>query len=228
MKAAEPTVDAQPLRRRLRLPHYSLRSLLLAVTLLCVALGFWVNGAERQRRAVAAVLAAGGTVQYEHEQGVAFAVAGEFPGPDWLCRLLGVDYFADVIYARVPPSKYSRVPPDVTAAAIAQVGGLTSLKALDLSETPLSDADLAGLSGLHRLKGLSLSGTQITDAGLAHVGRLTRLEVLWLGDTQVSDAGLAHLSNLSNLGDLYLYTTDVTERGCHRLQQELPNCHIDW
>src|SRR5687768_4773908 len=86
---------ARPWRRWLR---YSLRSLFVLVTLTSVMLGVWVNRAERQRRAVAAIRAAGGTVRYDYEQAGAQAagpVDGQLPGPDWLCRLLSVDYFAD-------------------------------------------------------------------------------------------------------------------------------------
>src|SRR5262245_17910828 len=85
----------RPPRRWLR---FSLRTLLLALTLACVALGWWVHKAERQRRAVAAIRAAGGYVEYDYERdGRRRGLRNPTPpGPVWLHSVVGVDYFADV------------------------------------------------------------------------------------------------------------------------------------
>jgi hypothetical protein len=73
---AHPMREASPARPRRRWFRYSLRTLLLAVTLVAVALAYWVNGAERQRRAVAAIEAAGGTVRYDYERTKSPTIAG--------------------------------------------------------------------------------------------------------------------------------------------------------
>lgn len=53
-----------PVKRAFR---YSLRLVLLAMTMCCVFLGIEANRIAKQRRAVAAILAAGGRVVYEHK-----------------------------------------------------------------------------------------------------------------------------------------------------------------
>ena len=82
------TMTPRP-RRRWR--SYSLRSLLLLTTLAAIVLGVWVNRAERQRRAVAAIRKAGGGVE-----------DGPEPNPPshfrrWLTTWLGDEYVADVV-----------------------------------------------------------------------------------------------------------------------------------
>ena len=57
---------AEPIKRR-RWFRFSLRMLLVVVTVLCVWLGFKVNAARRQKEAVEAILKAGGQVSYDYQ-----------------------------------------------------------------------------------------------------------------------------------------------------------------
>src|SRR5688572_13909033 len=96
---ASPTVDktSGKSRRKRRWFQFALPTLLGLVTVLCVVLGLWVQRAERQRRAVAAIREMGAEVIYGYED------AGyQLPGPEWLCRLLGVDYLAEVSWVGWP------------------------------------------------------------------------------------------------------------------------------
>ncbi|HLJ12147.1 MAG TPA: hypothetical protein VKU82_13220 [Planctomycetaceae bacterium] len=54
---------------------------------------------------------------------------------------------------------------------------------VDLSNLPVTDADLIHLARFTRLEELRLDGTRTTDAGLAHVRELASLEFLALGGT---------------------------------------------
>jgi hypothetical protein len=184
--AAQPVSKAPPARPRRRLWRFSLRTLLAVVTLVALVLGVWVSRAERQRQAVAAIQAAGGIVRYDYQAGEAPAVYGERPGPDWLCRLLGVDYFADVTLVGLYPS--------ATDETVAHLSGLTSLTCLYLDDTQVGDAGLAHLSGLTNLRVLWLHNTGVGDASLICLSGMSNLQELSLPGTQVSDAGLAHLS----------------------------------
>src|SRR5687767_178811 len=100
---ATPTVDktsGKP-RRKGRWLQFGLPTLLGVMTLVAVVLGLVVNPAERQRRAVAAIREMGGLVTYDYEldrrrQWDTILGRQELPGPDLVCRLFGVDYFADV------------------------------------------------------------------------------------------------------------------------------------
>jgi hypothetical protein len=230
---AQQTSQARQVRPRRRWLQYSLRWLLVIVTLSCVGLGLLVNRAERQRRAVAAIRESGGLVGYDFEEpsSPVPAVRGESPGPDWLCRLLGVDYFAAVTKVYLPARATDATAAhlsgltslqgltlagtEVTDAGLAHLRGLTSLQYLHLGDTQVVGlADLRGLTSLHSLY---LRGTQVTDAGLAHLSGLTSLQELDLGGTQVRDAGLAHLSGLTSLQELWLEGTLVTDAGLSHL-----------
>lgn len=88
---------------------------------------------------------------------------------------------------------------------------------IDLSNRPVTDADLAHVKGLAELSWLSLYNTQVTDAGLVHLQGLRRLTQLYLYNAQVSDAGLVHLRGLTALTELDLYNAKVTDTGLKEL-----------
>jgi len=194
-------------RRRRRFFRYSLRTLMLVITVFCVWMGITAKRARDQRLAVEAVLAIGGTVTYEH---------GEFrhgvtqspqslrwgpgppprpPGPEWLRRIIGDDYFF-------------------------------SVDSVSISGRATSDAVLVHLKGLSDLEFLALVNARITDAGLVHLKGLTNLTTLALSGTQITDAGLEHLKGLTKLTELDLTSTEVSDKGIKKLKQWFPNCQI--
>jgi Leucine-rich repeat (LRR) protein len=169
------------LKPKRRWMQVSLRTVLVLVTLVCVALSMWVAPVERQRRAVAAIQELDGDFSY-----VKADPASEMFPITFLRRWLPPDYFYEIEYVNLSRSK-------VTDAGLAHLQGLTSLQGLVLDKTQVTDAGLAHLQGLTSLRGLYLENTQVTDAGLAHLQGLTSLQELYLNNTQVTDAGLAEL-----------------------------------
>ncbi|HUY92471.1 MAG TPA: leucine-rich repeat domain-containing protein [Pirellulales bacterium] len=201
----------KPIRRCLQ---FSLATMFVFVTLLCAALAIWVVPAERQRRAVAAIEALGGFVDYVDNQ----ATSESFPVA-FLRERLPRAYLDEVEYVRLDNSQ-------VTDAGLAHLEGLTGLQSLSLDNTQITDAGLARLQELTGLQTLWLDNTPITDAGLAHLEGLTGLQSLWLDNTQITDAGLAQLKRLTGLQWLYLNNTQVTDAGLAQLGEALPNCNI--
>jgi hypothetical protein len=167
----------KPTRRWMQL---SLRTVLVLVTLLCVALSLWVVPAERQRRAVAAIEELGGGVSYAES-----AASERFP-VTFLRRWLPPDYFDEIAFVNL---SYTQV----TDAGLVHLQGLTGLQILGVYNTHVTDAGLAHLEGLTGLQRVSLSSTQVTDAGLVHLQGLTGLRDLYLNGSQVTDAGIAKL-----------------------------------
>ena len=106
-----------------------------------------------------------------------------------------------------------------SAEAMAALGGLTSLRELDLSMTAVDDRRLAMVAGMPRLQKLNLAGTGVTDAGLVHLAKLTSLVELDLSGTDVTDAGLVHLADLSALEQLRLGSTGTTDQGLRPLSR---------
>jgi hypothetical protein len=233
----QPREPNKPPPRRWGWRRYSLSTLLIVVAMVGVALRVLTDRAQRQRRAVAQIRELGGSARYGFELGAPRGM----PGPDWLRRILGVDYFADVVQVhayRMTDATCSDLSasaslrrlyldePEMTDAGLAHLAGLTTLEDLYLGGGQFTDAGLAHLAGLTRLEWLALGNTQITDAGLSHLAGLSELQWLDLTGTQVTDAGLAHLAGLASLKNVYLAGTQVTPEGRAKLRRSLPNCRV--
>ena len=201
--------------------QFSLRSLValvVAVAVSCCWFAAKMRQAERQRRTVEAIRKAGLWVQrdYEWEALVAFDETGycpnsEPPAPEWIMELIGEDLFTDIVGVLSDSE-------DRPEAVMEHLGGLTTLKRLELGGTQVTDAGLEHLNGLTNLLFLQLWDTKVSDGGLEHLTRLTNLRRLELSGTQVTDAGLEHLKGLTNLKRLSLSRTQVTDAGLEDLK----------
>ena len=143
-------MTVRPKNRWLR---FSLRMMLVVVTVLCGLLGWNVQRARTQRQVVAWVHEEGGSVCYEYE--FQSLISGpRVPLPErsltkWLCRWLGDDF-------------------------------CSSVYAVDLHETEVADADLERLAAFVELRTLDLGCTPVKGPGLAYLKPLSRLEYLSL------------------------------------------------
>src|SRR5262245_47882876 len=125
--------------------RFSLRTMLLLITVLCIWLGFQVNAARRQREAVAAILDAGGTVYYDYQvisRGVGlprygFDLSRTPPGPEWLRKYIGGDYFCTAIVVDLHRPNIANGDLDQLGQ---QITKLTKLRILSLNGTGISDA----------------------------------------------------------------------------------------
>ena len=203
--------------------QFSLRSLLVATVVVAIPfswLAVEMKRARRQREVVAAIEKLGGSVRYDYVFTPPFCF--EMPGPVWLRKLVGDDFFANVEGVR----SYEMSEADI---ALPYLRELPRLWELDLSHTQVTDAGLERLKGLTQLRWLSLANTHVTDAGLRHLMGLTHLEQLYLSDTQVTDGGLQHLKGLTQLYLLWLDDTHVTDAGLEHLKEliQLLNVRFD-
>jgi len=238
---------AQPKSRR-RWYQYSLRTLLIVVTLAGCGfawLGIRVREAREQAAAVAAISGLGGIVIYDYQVDARGDPVhdAEPPGPEWLHVLLGEGFFTKVysVYLRGDAVKDAGLEhlnalaqleylglgyTQVTDASLKQLNGMARLSWLDLAGTRVTDAGLVHLQGLSQLAVLYLERTGIGDAGLDHFKGLTQLQLLNLSHTKATDSGLEHLKGLVHLKELYLMGAPVTEEGVAELRKALPDCHI--
>jgi len=158
----------RPWRRFLR---FSVRVLMVLVLVIGGGLGWLVRSAHIQRDAVAAIKSAGGSAKHDWESvGYHGVLLGHPPGPRWLSRFIGVDYFGRIADAWFGYS--------ATDAQIAPVAQLDRLEYLWLHRTQVTDSGLTHLMGLTKLRSLDLGGTRVSDAGLALLKGLTELESL--------------------------------------------------
>lgn len=224
---ADSAVITTPPKRRWF--QFSLRMMLIVMTLLCLGPGGYVayeqSKAREQKRAVAAILKLGGSVDYDETVSVR---------PRLVRLILGDETFGNVNHVDLHPlihddaeSGSVRKKQPIVDGDLKHLRSFPRLHYLSLDRCgQITDAGLADLAGISSLEEIYLGRTQITDAGLRHLAGLTGLEHLWLHDTQVSDAGLVQLTELTKLRRLYLHNTLVTPQGVRELQKALPNCRI--
>jgi hypothetical protein len=243
--AAETVPAAGRAKHKLRWYQYSLRTLLLVMTLACVGMS-WVavkmKQARDQHAAVEAIKKLGGVVFYDYEAD-RNDPSPQPPGPTWLRRALGDDAFVNVTVVYLVNSGVNDAELEhlkglpqlgvlslygtkVGDAGLENLKGLSHLREMSLCGTKVGDAGLEHLRGLAQLQTLFLEGTKISDAGLQYLEGLTQLQVLNLSHTKVSDAGIEHLKRLTKLKGLDLRDTNVTDAGAQDLQEALPKVEI--
>ena len=201
--------------------------------------------AWKQKALIEEIENMGGLVWYDYQfdaDGSPAAKAPQPPGPPWLRRLLGDDFFMNVVkldltQTEIPDAGLAHLKDlttlqslslgeKITDAGLKHIEGLPQLHTANLRATQVTDAGLAYLKVLPQLQSLNLMATQITDAGLADIEALGQLQLLDLSDTKVTDAGLEYLKELPKLQSLDLRATKVTEIGVEGLERALPNCSI--
>jgi hypothetical protein len=204
--------------------QFSFRSLLFFLAVLSIPLAWFaweMDKARRQREVVERIVTVRGPVLYDYqERKLRRGVIPPPSPPGWLPRLLGHDFFCDLVVV-----DWSRSP--IGDDDLSPMRRMTKLERLWLNDTQITNRGLAHLEEMAELRMLSLGKTQITDGGLAHLGKMTKLELLNLVDTQISDDGLADLEGMTELEQLWLVGTQVTDEGVEKLQQALPSCYIE-
>ena len=168
-----------PLRLK-RLFRFSLRTVFVLVTILCVALGIKVRRVCQQRESVEWVLAQGGVIAYEHETpATAFAPfpAPNLPGPECLRTWLGDDYFVTPYVVWLGGDAVEDVSP---------LQHLPTLRCAIVCSRRL--VDVAPLENLQALRTLYLKCHEDCDLSpLKNLRHLKKLYVLSAGDEDIDE-----------------------------------------
>jgi hypothetical protein len=182
--------------RGLRWYQFSLRSFLI-VTVICALASAWIarqiERKRNERESVEAIVKLGGWVVYDY---VHDGKAANPPGPAWLRKLVGDNFFGEVVYVSLG------------------------------SNSKVTGADWAKLEQLPDIETLDLSGSDVTDDDLVHLKGFSQLQGLRLVRTKVSDAGLEHLKGLTNLQWISVNGTRIAATGAKEFHKALPNCTI--
>ena len=211
-------IEAEPPKRKRRWYQFSLRSLLIFIAVVAAGCA-WLTGKVKRKRweraAVEALRKKGAMVTYDYNR----VRNGTPPGPAWMRRLLGDNYFSEVEWVCMDGK--------VDDNDLKGVAQFPQLKSLTMMGRGFTDAGLVNLEELRELGQLNLSQTAITNDGLEHIKGLTQLTELWLYGTKVTDTGLVRLRGLTKLKYLSLAFTNVSDGGVDELQRALPGCHVD-
>lgn len=143
---------------------------------------------------------------------------------------------------------------NLTDKDLGRLAGLSTLEALDLSQTQISDAGLTRLTEVACLNRVNLEGTRVTDDGIRHlvhqcpnltrlfIGRtactgsvvkhlaqLKQLERLSLDALPIADGDISELGTLNHLQELSLSETNITDQGLAALGNfvELSRLHLN-
>jgi hypothetical protein len=197
------------LRRNGGWRRYSLRGLLIFVTLVAVCCGWWMYYANGKKREVAAI----------DNTEVVGVSEFEYIGPEWLERFLTADASdtftratqIDVALEAVPEGKVNRLSSKVVEA-LHRAKYLTAIKfcegRFDLdpvlyrfhrSRLRLSDTDIANLTTIEQVE---FMGATADDETLRDTIKLPRLETLVISGCVISDRGQATLAECSTLKNL--------------------------
>ncbi len=226
-------MDALRLKIR-RLFRFRLLTLLLVMTLLAVWVGTISNQANRQRRAVAVFEKLGLDINYSYQKQTdgSYSQLLEPPGPKWLRRLIGQDYFQKVAWistfdaedkisaegmthlAELPYIELLHLNnSNISDPSLQYLRELSRMTNLVLAENDITDAGLSNLKDLRQLETLGLSGNRIEGEGLQFLGGMRHLKNLFLYENPLSDVALSHIANIPNLEMLGLSDTPITDRG---------------
>ena len=145
--------------------------------------------------------ATGGAYWYDNRNWLSDLPIGEWSG-------VTTDGDGRVIGINLPTKRHPLqvlVPDQLLSGAIPpELGSLTNLEELDLSENRLSGAIPPELGNLANLERLSLSGNRLSGAIPPELGSLANLEELYLDNNRLSGAIPPELGNLANLERLSL------------------------
>src|ERR1051325_8598191 len=155
-----------------RWPQFSLRGLLLTLTILSVWLGVKVQHTTAQKRVVAAIRSDFGHSIYDYQwptETSTVDLQATSPVPQWLIDLLGVDFFHDVVYVVLDS-------PSVTDATLERLDAFAQLKFVFIANSRVTNGGLKHLRALRKLRRLSIQDKDIDDAGVAELASLTGLQ----------------------------------------------------
>lgn len=231
--------------------RYSLRTFLIAMSLLCLLFGWKAEQVRIQQNAIEEIRKLGGSIWYDSQ----VDEKGMFPtnrqinsawnpfdgllADDWFntvttvhmryteepARLRGAKNAPKEVVphlARLPGLRRLRLSfTDVSNDDLAPLSKLKHLRFLTLQSTKVKEGNLDSLKGL-RLEELSLERTRLSDEGLKSLRHMESLRYLNATRTKVTDAGLVHLESLPNLVAVKLNRTLVTREGYEAFRKKVP------
>ena len=193
---------------------FSIRSMFIVITVICVWLAVVTARARKQLQAVDKIQKLGGVLQFDFLfDGRQGHVPNARPqAPEWLRRAVGEDHFRRVVTVDFNFGGGNKAT-DVDLAVFRNLPDVTTI---ELNNNPrVTDNGLKHLAGLNKLRVLYLYRANVKGPGIRHLPR--NLEILMLTHSPLTDEGLASMQNMPRLSALRVGFTDVTDTGLSNL-----------
>jgi hypothetical protein len=204
--------------------RYSLRGLIILVTLVCVFFGWFAVGmhrAAKQATAVKALHAGQVAVIYDYMVDKFGSPTGSGRPPSGvLRRYLGTDFFSKVIRVEFPAGQLPQ-------CGLSPLQNLRGVRHLSLRGSMLGDRDVH-IDAMNGLRCIDAAFTNITDATINRLATIKGLISLDLSGTRVTDASLQNLGKNSTLNVLTLEEVDLSEHAVQQLKKENPSLNVEW
>lgn len=195
--------------------RFSLRSLLLLMLVVVLAIGFWARGWHRQKRLAAIVAAHNGDLRYrfQNQEDVVRPVRDAKPwAPAWLVSRFGLDAFCRADSVVFPDDA------KLSTHELKEILVNSGLRSLVLPNVTLDDETVDQIACLENLQHLFLDNSNLSDTQLRKIVRLSDLGSLGLAGTNVTGDGLDALKNMPKLGWFVLDSSQVTATGLHHIR----------
>ena len=204
--------------------RFTLRALMVFVSVASVFMSLKLRQVTAERNFAAAIsVYPGSFVEYDYQlDNIGNPLVGvEPPTPNWLRSTFVNKFFGRIRFIKL----YRVTHPNTVMTYLPQLG---SLEILEVTNTPLSEAEWRLVGGLPNLHELHIYNTPLTPQDIGQLSHMQQLEVIYLYNTEVTADGLRSLYSLVNLRCLQ---ADFDE--CHvsgecieELARALPKCDI--
>lgn len=203
--------------------RFSIRTVLVGLTVFCVWLGWNVQTARKQQAIVAKVREHGGTVRYRSRdlgQGlVARTLGRDFRNP---VVEVAINEQTDFSFLSGLPRMERLILGGGTITDVASLSDLKQLVHLELGGLPIED--ISSVGQLTQLETLVLDGSLVRD--ISALSGLSRLTVFQAADTSIRD--VSAVSGMHAVEELYLGRVPVTDIRPLADLESLKILQLDW
>jgi hypothetical protein len=217
-------------KNRRRWFQFGLRTGLVIVTAIAIALAWHTANVNRQRAAIARVTDLGGHVTYDYQRkplgvGTSFYAEVQDAQVSALASWLGTDHVHNLVavdFMRVKKTAMTvndlQLIAQVRSVECVQFPQVASADPFHHPKTTVTDEMFQALRPLPRLRELNLHSTTLDDRQLIQFVVCHRnLWLLQLANTAISDVGVERLGALTELEWMDLSATHVTDAGLDQL-----------
>lgn len=193
--------------------HFSLRTLLLVLTAVCIGCGLFARYVHLRRCAMEVVVQRNGVLRLRSSDGNTQAIT--YGQPVSFFNALQSVHLIDLLGTEITDN-------DMLALSV-----LSETRVLSIGNSQqVTDRSIDSCVKMKRLMSLTVRNTSVSDKGIAPLASLHELRELDISGTAVSDASVVEISKLGSLQYLHLRSSDISSKGAARISKSIPGVAI--